>query len=430
MAEELLKREQVKKEDTWAIEDLFATEEEFFDAVDKLEKLISEFSVFTGEYLSQGGTKVLEYYKKLEEAWLLLDDTFAYASRNGDVDTANAHYQELRGKMTSVYNKFLEKNAPIETLIAKIEDAALEKLYAEAPELKNYKVSIDDTRRLRPHTLTAELEELLASAREMADGTEKAFSLLCNADFENPTVADEKGEMVKVSTGRFVPMLESPDARVRRDTFKAYYGRYEQYKNTFAALYEGKVKANCFYAKARKYDSALEAAVDVNNVPKEVYFNLIEAVHENMAYLHQYMALRKKLLKVDELHMYDIYVPIVGEMDAKIDYPQAQEEIKAALKVLGDEYVGLLEEGFTNRWIDKYENEGKRSGAYSAGNYSHHPYVLMNFQHNLDSEFTLVHEMGHALHSYFSAKNNNIMDSEYKIFVAEVASTCNEALLM
>lgn len=430
MAKELLKREQVNKEDTWAVEDLFATEEEFFEAVEKLEKLISGFSVFTGEYLSQGGTKVLEYYKKLEEAWLLLDDTFAYASRNGDVDTANAHYQELRGKMTSVYNKFLEKNAPIETFIAKIEDDALEKLYAEAPELKNYKVSIDDTRRLRPHTLTSEMEELLASAQEMAGGTEKAFELLSDADFENPTVADEKGDMVKVSTGRFVPMLESPDVRVRRDTFKAYYARYEQYKNTFAALYEGKAKANCFYAKARKYDSALEAAVDANNVPKEVYFNLIEAVHDNMDYLHQYMALRKKLLKVDELHMYDVYVPIVGEMDAKIDYPQAQEEIKAALKVLGDEYVGLLEEGFTNRWIDKYENEGKRSGAYSAGNYSHHPYVLMNFQHNLDSEFTLVHEMGHALHSYFSAKNNNIMDSEYKIFVAEVASTCNEALLM
>ena len=430
MAKELLKREQVNKEDTWAVEDLFATEEEFFKAVEKLEKLISGFSVFTGEYLSQGGTKVLEYYKKLEEAWLLLDDTFAYASRNGDVDTANAHYQELRGKMTSVYNKFLEKNAPIETFIAKIEDDALEKLYAEAPELKNYKVSIDDTRRLRPHTLTSEMEELLASAQEMAGGTEKAFELLSDADFENPTVADEKGDMVKVSTGRFVPMLESPDVRVRRDTFKAYYARYEQYKNTFAALYEGKAKANCFYAKARKYDSALEAAVDANNVPKEVYFNLIEAVHDNMDYLHQYMALRKKLLKVDELHMYDVYVPIVGEMDAKIDYPQAQEEIKAALKVLGDEYVGLLEEGFTNRWIDKYENEGKRSGAYSAGNYSHHPYVLMNFQHNLDSEFTLVHEMGHALHSYFSAKNNNIMDSEYKIFVAEVASTCNEALLM
>lgn len=430
MAKELLKREQIKKEDTWAVEDLFATEEEFFEAVKTLDQSISEFSVFTAEYLSQNGKRLAEYYKKLETTMVLLGDAYDYAARNGDVDTANSHYQELRGRMVSIYNRFLEKNAPIETFIAGIEEDTLAKLYQEAPELKNYRVSIEDTRRLRPHTLSPELELFLASSKEMADGTEKAFELLSDADFENPTVRDEKGEMVKVSSGRFVPMLESPDVRVRRETFQAYYARYEQYKNTFAALYEGKAKANCFYAKARKYDSALEAAVNANNVPKEVYFNLIEAVHDNMSYLHQYMALRKKLLGVDELHMYDVYVPIVGELNVEIDYPQAQKEIKEALGVLGEEYVAVLEEGFANRWIDKYENEGKRSGAYSSGNYSHHPYVLMNFQHNLDSEFTLAHEMGHALHSYFSAKNNNIMDSEYKIFVAEVASTCNEALLM
>ena len=430
MAKELLKREQVKKEDTWAIEDLFATEEDFLAAVENLEKLTAEFSEFTEDYLAQGGQSLLAYYKKLEKAMLLLDDTYAYASRNGDVDTTNAHYQGLRGKMAGVYQKLLEKNAPIETFVAKLEEDTLEKMYAEAPELKKYQVSIADTRRLRPHTLTPEMEELLASAHEMAGGTQKAFELLNDADFEYPVIEDENGEHIKVSTGRFVPMLESSDVRVRREAFQSFYARYEKYKNTFAALYEGKAKANCFYAKARKYNSALEAAVDANNVPKEVYFNLIEAVHDNIGYMHQYMALRKKLLKVDELHMYDVYAPIVAEMNAEIGYPQAQEEIKAALKVLGDEYVGLLEEGFTKRWIDKYENEGKRSGAYSAGNYSHHPYVLMNYQHNLDSEFTLVHEMGHALHSYYSAKNNNIFDSEYKIFVAEVASTCNEALLM
>ncbi len=234
-------------------------------------------------------------------------------------------------------------------------------------------------------------------------------------------VADEAGEMVKVSTGRFVPMLESQDVRVRKETFQAYYARFEQYRNTFASLYEGKAKANFFYAKARKYNSSMEAAVDANNVPKEVYYNLIEAVHENMKYMHDYVSLRKKLMGVEELHMYDVYVPIVGEMKEKITYGQAQEEIAAALQVLGDDYVRVLKEGFENRWIDKYENEGKRSGAYSAGCYS---------QYNLDSEFTLAHEMGHALHSYYSAKHNNVFDSEYKIFVAEVASTCNEALLM
>ncbi len=430
MAKELWKREQVKKEDTWAIEDLFETEEEFIKAADRLEQEIPGFSVFTEEYLQKGGESLLAYYRKLEKVMILLDDAYAYAERNKDVDTGNAHYQELSGRMVGILHKLLEKTAPVETFIAKFEEDVMEKMYQEAPELEAYKVSITDTRRLRPHTLTPELEALLASAGEMAEGTEKAFDLLSDADFEHPSVTNEKGELVKVSSGRFVPMLENQDVRVRRDTFKAYYQRFEQYKNTFASLYEGKAKANWFFAKARNYASSLEAAVNVNNVPKEVYFNLIEAVHENMEYLHQYMALRKRLLKVEELHMYDVYLPIVGEMDMEIDYPQAQEEIKAALQVLGEDYVRVLDEGFQNRWIDKYENEGKRSGAYSAGNYSHHPYVLMNFQHNLDSEFTLAHEMGHALHSYYSAKHNNILDSEYKIFVAEVASTCNEALLM
>ncbi len=259
---------------------------------------------------------------------------------------------------------------------------------------------------------------------------EKSYSLLTDADFENPIIQGEGGEPVKISAGRFIPLLESQDAGVRREAFQAYYARYEQYKNTFASLYEGKAKSNFFYAKARKYGSSMEAAVDANNVPKEVYYNLIEAVHENMHYMHSYMSLRKKLLGVEELHMYDVYVPMVPQETGEITYGQAQEEIAEALQVLGDDYVRVLKEGFANRWIDKYENEGKRSGAYSAGCYLAHPYVLMNYQYNLDSEFTLAHEMGHALHSYYSAKNNNIFDSDYKIFVAEVASTCNEALLM
>ncbi len=283
---------------------------------------------------------------------------------------------------------------------------------------------------MKPHTLSPEMEGLLASSQEMASAVEKSFSLLSDADFENPTVRDASGEMVKVSSGRFIPMLESQDVRVRKETFEAYYARYEQYKNTFASLYDGKAKANFFYAKARNYNSSMEAAVDANHVPKEVYYNLIEAVHENMHYMHEYVSLRKKLMGVDELHMYDVYVPVVGDDTEHITYGQAQEEIVNALQVLGEDYVNVLKEGFANRWIDKYENEGKRSGAYSDDCYSVHPYVLMNYQYNLDSEFTLAHEMGHALHSYFSSKRNNIFDSDYKIFVAEVASTCNEALLM
>lgn len=430
MAKELLKREQVAVEDTWAIEDIYATEEAFSADVDKVEKMSEELAKFTESYLNENGAHLLEYYKKLEEIYITVDKVLSYAERNADVDTSNTHYQALDGKVVTLYYKLQEITAPIDTYIVAMDDAKIAQFFKDVPELENYRVTIDDVRRLKPHILSSEMEALLAASVDMGSAVDKVYGLLENADFENPTVKDENGEMVKVSSGRFVPMLESKDVRVRCDTFKAYYARYEQYKNTFASLYEGKAKSNFFYAKARKYSSSMEAAVDANNVPKEVYYNLIEAVNENMDYLHQYMKLRKKLLGVDELHMYDVYTPMVEQEKSKITYEMAQKEIAEALQVLGDDYVSVLKQGFDNRWIDKYENEGKRSGAYSAGNYATHPYVLMNYQYNLDSEFTLAHEMGHALHSYYSAKNNNIFDSDYKIFVAEVASTCNEALLM
>lgn len=430
MAKELLKREQVAVEDTWAVEDIYETEEAFLADVEKAEKMLEEFIKFTEEYVQESGAHLLEYYKMLEEIFLVVDSTANYASRNADADTSNTHYQALEGKVMNVYYKLQEYTAPIESYIVAMDDAKINQFFQEAPELENYRVSIEDLRRLKPHMLSSEMEALLAASGDMGSAVDKVYSLLEDADFESPMVKTEKGEMVKVSHGRFVPMLESKDVRVRRDTFKAYYARYEQYKNTYASLYEGKAKSNFFYAKARKYSSSMEAAVNANNVPKEVYYNLIEAVNENMDYMHQYMKLRKKLLGVEELHMYDLYTPMVEQEESEITYPMAEKEIAEALQVLGDDYVSVLKEGFANRWIDKYENEGKRGGAYSAGNYSTHPFVLMNYQYNLDSEFTLAHEMGHALHSYYSAKNNNIFDSDYKIFVAEVASTCNEALLM
>lgn len=430
MAKELLKREQVAVEDTWAVEDIYKTEEAFLADVNQIEKMSQKLTKFTESYLNESGVHLLEYYKELEEIYVLLDKGLSYAGRNADVDTANTHYQALEGKVMTLYYKLQELTASVDSYIVAMTDEKISQFFKETPEFDNYKVSIDDLRRLKPHMLSSEMEGLLAASGDMGSAVDKVYSLLEDADFENPTVKNEKGEMVKVSHGRFVPMLESKDVQVRRETFKAYYARYEQYKNTYASLYEGKAKSNFFYAKARKYSSSMEAAVNANNVPKEVYYNLIEAVNENMEYMHRYMKLRKKLLGVEELHMYDLYTPMVEQEESEITYPMAQKEIAEALQVLGDDYVSVLEEGFKNRWIDKYENEGKRGGAYSAGNYTSHPFVLMNYQYNLDSEFTLAHEMGHALHSYYSAKNNNIFDSEYKIFVAEVASTCNEALLM
>ncbi len=430
MASELKKRGQVAKEDTWAIEELYGSTELFLEDADKLEQMVEGLKGFTKEYLTKSGAHLLEYFKEMEEITILIDKGLCYSERSMDVDTGNSMYQSLSGKMMGIYHKFATVSAPVDAWVVSMEEDNIQQFYQEAPELSRYKVTIDELRRRKAHTLSPELEELLASSKEMGAAVEKSYSLFLDADFENPTIQGEDGEAVKITTGRFIPLLESKDVRVRREAFQAYYARYEQYKNTFASLYEGKAKANYFYARARKYNSCVEAAVDANNVPKEVYFNLIESVHENMHYMHEYMSLRKKLMGVEELHMYDVYVPIVGEESGKVTYQQAQEEIVEALQVLGEDYARVLKEGFANRWIDKYENEGKRSGAYSAGCYAAHPFVLMNYQDNLDSEFTLAHEMGHALHSYYSAQNNNVFDSEYKIFVAEVASTCNEALLM
>lgn len=430
MAKELLKREQAAVEDTWAVEDMYETEELFLADTDKMEKMMEGLEKFTERYVTENGAHLLEYYQTLEQIMLILDNTMSYAGRNADVDTSNTHYQALSGKVMGLYYRLLELTAPIESYIVAMEEEKFQAFLQEEPGLGAYKVSLDDIRRLKPHMLSSEMEELLAASADMGNAVDKVYSLLHDADFENPSIKDETGELVQVSSGRFVPLLQSADPRVRRDAFQAYYGRFKQYENTFASLYEGKAKSNFFYARARKYTSSMEAAVDANNVPKEVYHNLIEAVNENMHYMHEYMKLRKKLLGVEALHMYDVYVPMVEREESEITYPTAQQEIAEALKVLGEDYVKVLTEGFDNRWIDKYENQGKRSGAYSAGNYHVHPFVLMNYQYNLDSEFTLAHEMGHALHSYYSAKHNNIFDSEYKIFVAEVASTCNEALLM
>lgn len=430
MEAELKKRSQVAREDTWAIEELYGSKELFLEDARKLEQMVEGLKGYTQGYLMESGAHLLEYFKELEEAAILLDKGLCYSERSLDVDTGNHTYQSLSGKMIGIYHKFSTAAAPVDAWVSSLEEEKIQQFYQEAPGLSRYKVTIDELRRLKPHTLSPELEELLASSREMGTAVEKSYSFLTDADFEVPAIKGEGGELVKVSAGRFIPLLESQDARVRREAFQAYYARYAQYKNTFASLYEGKAKSNYFYAKARKYGSCMEAAVDANHVPKEVYRNLIEAVHENMHYMHEYMSLRKKRMGVEELHMYDVYVPIVGEETGKVTYQQAQEEIIEALQVLGEDYVRVLKEGFANRWIDKYENEGKRSGAYSAGCYAAHPFVLMNYQDNLDSEFTLAHEMGHALHSYYSAKNNHFFNSEYKIFVAEVASTCNEALLM
>ncbi len=429
MAKELLKRSQVKVEDTWKVEDMYATVEDWKKDLETVKKLADELETYQGRM----GASAENLYQAMhldDEISRIGDLAFSYASRCSDVDTTNTENQALVMQVRTLFVSIGEKSAFMVPEILAIPEETLEQFYKEKPELEVFRNAINNLLRRKAHKLSAEMEQLLASAGDVTGTSDNVFSMFNNADLVFPEITDENGEKVRLTHGRYVPFLESSDRRVRAEAFKAMYATYKSYRNTLAATYAGKLKAHWFYAKARKYNSCLEAAVDATNVPASVYTNLIEAIHQNLDKMHRYVSIRKKLLGVDELHMYDLYTPLVKEADVKIPFEQAKQTVYEALAPLGEEYRAVVKEGFENRWIDVYENEGKRSGAYSAGVYGVHPYVLLNHNDTLDNMFTLAHEMGHAMHSYLSNKTQPYVDSNYVIFVAEVASTCNEVLLM
>ena len=360
---------------------------------------------------------------------LLGGDLGNYAARQNDSDTRVGKYQTMMGKFMTAYVAY-NSAASFETpeLLA-IAPETLEGFYKARPELERYRRHIENATRRREHVLSAAEEKLLAAAGDLADTPSNVFGMFENADLTFPDAVDSQGNRLPLSQGTFVSYEESSDRGLRKSAYENLYHTLGSFRNTSAAMLNGQMKQLQFFADARKYDSARQASLDATNVPESVYDNLIEAVHNNMDKMHRYVALRKKLLGVDELHFYDVYTPLLSEDRAKIPFAQAKETVYEALAPMGDYYRSILKEGFDNRWIDVYQNEGKRSGAYSAGA-SVHPYVLLNYSGTLDSQFTLAHEMGHALHSYLSTKNQAPLDANYVIFVAEVASTCNEALLM
>lgn len=359
-----------------------------------------------------------------------IDLAFNYAERLFDQDQKNTEHQAMSQKMYGVVTDYQSRTAFVVPEILAADKATLAQYFAEKKELELYRGLVDEILRTKEHVLSAEMEKLVAMTGEMAQTPEQVYSIINNADLIYPEIEDENGEKVRLSHGNFVPFEESGDRRVRKDAFEAFYSIYKQFAGTIAGLYNGQVKQQIFYAKARNYASTLEAAVDANNVPAKVYRNLVETVNANMDKMHRYVKLRKKCLGVDELHMYDIYTPMIADAAKKVSYDEAKETVLKALAPLGEDYVATVKEGFENRWIDVYENEGKRSGAYSAGAFGTHPYVLLNYNDTLDNMFTLAHEMGHAMHSWYSNANQPYIYSQYKIFVAEVASTCNEILLM
>ena len=428
MSETIRERKDIPLKDTWALEDLYATDADWEKALARMQARMPELSEFEGK-LAQNGQTLCAFLALLEELDTQAESLGNYAMRRGDQDTRDANYQAMNGKFISAVTELSAGLSFATPEIMAIPEENLEGFYADCPRLERYRRYLTDQRRKKAHTLSAAEERLLAAAAEMAGAPDSIYSSLLNADLTYPDAMDSEGKPHSLSQSTFVPLEESGDRVLRKSAYENLYHTLNGMRNTAAGLLDAQNKQQKFYATARKYSSAREAALDGTNVPLSVYDNLIEAVHRNLDKMHRYVRLRKKLLGVDQLHFYDIYTPLVQDLNKSIPYEQAKQTVYDALHPLGEDYRKILKEGFDNRWIDVYENRGKRTGAYSAGT-KVHPYVLLNYTGSLDSEFTLAHEMGHALHSYLSNKHQNPIDSDYVIFVAEVASTCNEALLM
>ena len=413
---------------TWALEDVYANNDVWKADLEKARALPAQLAAYKG-HLGDSAQKLLEFLQLGDGISVLFDSLYGYAQRRSDEDTANSLYQGMTSQAMSAMVA-VDAASSFETpeLLA-IPDDKLEQFYQEEPALETYRLALTRIRSKRAHILSDAEEKLLAAAGEMSQAPDSVYSVFADADLKFPSATDKDGNSHPVTHGTYIPLMHSADRVLRKSAFASLYSVYGQFRNTAAALLSAQVKQLKFYADARKYDSTLQASLDGNYVPTEVYTNLISAVHENMAPMYRYVDLRRKLLGVDELHMYDLYTPIVSDVDVNIPYEEAKQTVYDALACMGDDYRAILKEGFDNRWIDVYENVGKCSGAYSAG-LRKHPYVLLNYSGTLDSMFTLAHETGHAIHSYLSNKHQPVAYSNYSIFVAEVASTCNEALLM
>ena len=425
--EKIKQREEIALEDKWAIEDLYPSDEAWEADFETLKNAKETLSSYAGNLAN--AKNLCDYLQTMETTDETIERLAHYCMRKADEDTRKSQYQAMSGKFMSAMVEISAACSFETPEIMAITDDQLTAFYQENPNLERYRRYLTDLRRMKEHTLSSQEEKLLAAAGEMAQAPDNIYSLFADADMTFPDAVDADGKTHPLSQGTYIACMESADRVLRKSAYENLYDSFGKFKNTAAGLLDAQNKQLKFYATARRYSSAFDAALDRTNVPTSVYLNLIEAVHNNADKMHRYIRLRKKLLGLDELHFYDIYTPLVKNVDKKIPFAQAKQTVYDALAPLGEDYRTILKEGFENRWIDVYQNEGKRSGAYSAGA-SVHPYVLLNYTGTLDSQFTLAHEMGHALHSYLSNRYQNPIDSSYVIFVAEVASTCNEALLM
>lgn len=426
--EPIRNRQDIPQKDKWAIEDLYPSDADWEKELETLDADAEKLASYNGQ-LGRSGQMLYEYLLAMEQLNVKADRLGNYCMRRADEDTRDSACQAMTGQFISKAVAIGAACSFDTPQIMALPEQTLEGFYQDCPELERYRRYLTDLRRRKEHTLSEQEEKLLAAAGEMAQAPDAIYGAFADADLKFPDAVDAQGQPHPLTQGTFVLLEESRDRQLRRSAYENMYDTLAGYANTTAAVLNAQNRQLKFFSDARRYGSALEASLDANNVPTAVYDNLIETVHRNLDKMHRYVRLRKKLLGVDSLHFYDIYTPLVQEADRAIPYEQAKQTVYEALAPLGEQYRAILKEGFENRWIDVYQNTGKRSGAYSAGA-AVHPYVLLNYTGTLDSQFTLAHEMGHALHSYLSNKHQNPVDADYVIFVAEVASTCNEALLM
>lgn len=423
------KRQECDPAYQWHIQDLYASDEAWEKDYESLTSEIQSLAAYEGR-LKEGSEVFVEYMRKKEALMKKFEAIYVYANQRYHEDTGNSFYQGLAGKAQTLSIQLDSAVVFEEPELLAIGKKTIDSWFTQNMDMQLYKRYFYELFRQQKHVLSKEEEAILADVSDMSADVSNIFSMFNNADIRFPSIEGKEGEKIPVSHGRYTLLLESRDVNIRKSAFESVYSQYGQYRNTLAALYAANLKNTAFFAKKRHYNSSLEMALEGGEIPTSVYTNLIDTVHEHMDLMHRYVSLRKKALKAEELHMYDLYVPMVDEFEMKVPFSKAKEIVKKGLAPLGKEYGKVLSDGMESGWIDVYENEGKRSGAYSWGAYGTHPYVLLNYQGTLNDVFTLAHEMGHALHSWYSDKTQPYIYAGYRIFVAEVASTCNEALLI
>ncbi|MGY3185920.1 oligoendopeptidase F [Lysinibacillus sp. TE18511] len=424
----VLLRNEVPEELTWRLEDIFATDALWEEEYKEVAEISKKASSYAGT-LKNGANAllaVLTYHDDIYERTMKL---YTYAHMRNDQDTTNSSYQDMNSRIQTLATSISAALSFLTPEILSLNEETIESYLEENKDLQLYKQSLKEITMARPHVLPAEQEALLAQMTEVTGTASNTFSMLNNADMVFPKVKNAEGEEVQLTHGNYIKFLESKDRTVRENAFKAMYETYGNFKNTFAATLTGNVKKHNVSARIRNYDSARHAAMSNNSIPENVYDQLVETIHKHLPAMQRYISLRKKLLGVDELHMWDLFAPLVKEVDMKVTYDEAKDILVKSLAPLGEEYQDIVQSGLDNRWVDVLENKGKRSGAYSSGAYGTNPYILMNWQDNVNNLFTLAHEFGHSVHSYYSRKNQPFVYGDYSIFVAEVASTCNEELL-